>query len=155
MTGLNSLLLNYTRITDAAMPQLQALEHLQELALIRTRITDKSMPIVGRFAELVDLNLDYTDVSDKGLETLAGLTKLQRLSLDSTNVSDASIRWLQGIPATPQAEPLPHVHHGKRSTAGPRGGAPVRDHLRSEIERSQTPSKLIDRAGRSKGNLRQ
>ena len=97
-------------------PSCEALEHLQELALIRTRITDKSMPIVGRLADLVDLNLDYTDVGDKGLEALGGLTKLERLSLDSTNVTDASATTAAGIPATPQAEPLPHVRHRKKAT---------------------------------------
>ena len=148
LTGLTGLLLNYTRITDAAMPQLEKLEQLQELGLIRTRVTDKSMPIVGRFTQLADLNLDYTDVGDKGLEALGGLTKLQRLSLDSTNVTDASARAAGGVPAAPQAEPLPHVLHRKGLPSRSATAVPaVRDHLRPQVERPQTPPELIGPTG--------
>ena len=132
------------------MPQLERLEHLQELGLIRTRITDKSMPIVGRFTELVDLNLDYTDVGDKGLEALGGLTKLERLSLDSTNVTDASAERLAGIPATPQAEPLPHVRHGTRLPAGPCGGAAM---SRSSSIRNRAIPSAVE-ADRPRGDAR-
>ena len=149
MTGLTALLLNYTRITDAAMPHLEALEHLQELALIRTRITDKSMPIVGRFTELVDLNLDYTDVGDKGLEALGGLTNLQRLSLDSTNVTDASAKRLKEFRQLRKLN-LYHTFITEKGHQQVREAVPECEIIFDpEIERSQTPTKLIGPAGRS------
>ena len=92
----------------------------------------------------MDLNLDYTDVSDKGLEALVGLTKLQRLSLDSTNVTDASIRWIQGFRQLRKLN-LYHTFITEKGQRQVREAAPaVRDHLRSEIERSETAAKLID-----------
>ena len=88
LTGLNILLLDNTRITDAGLYRLAPLTELRELSLDNTRITDAGLDRLAPLTGLLDLSLGVTEVTDAGLDRLAPLTGLRALWLNETKVTD-------------------------------------------------------------------
>jgi hypothetical protein len=87
-------------VTDAALKEkLAGREDLRFLMLNNTKVTDAALKEVGLLKELRYLHLDNTDITDAGLKELAGLKKLRDLALNGTNVTDAGLTELAAVPS--------------------------------------------------------
>ena len=84
LSGLKSLKLNYTDVTDIS--SLTALTNLRELSLRGTSVTDVSS--LATLTGLQHLSLGLTQVAD--LSPLAGLSNLETLDLHDTPVRDVT-----------------------------------------------------------------
>ncbi|MBP8110523.1 MAG: NACHT domain-containing protein, partial [Caldilineaceae bacterium] len=97
LTGLQSLDLSSTQVSDAGLVHLAGLTGLQSLNLWQTQVSDAGLVHLAGLTGLQSLYLSSTQVSDAGLVHLAGLTGLQSLYLSSTQVSDAGLVHLAGL----------------------------------------------------------
>ncbi|NQU21740.1 MAG: hypothetical protein HQ567_10690 [Candidatus Nealsonbacteria bacterium] len=98
---LESLSLEGSGVTDAALVHLGSLPSLQELMLESTAITDDGLSHLAKLTSLRSLSVEYTQVTDAGLAHLQTLDNLKELSLTGTDVSQAAVAKLQ--------QALPHV----------------------------------------------
>ena len=73
------------------MAKIAGMTGLESLNLGGTSVTDAGLVHVKRLVNLQCLLLWETKVSDAGMIQLPGLTKLQRLYLHSTNLTDAGL----------------------------------------------------------------
>jgi hypothetical protein len=80
LTGLQSLVLTGTKVTDAGLAQIKGLTGLQTLYLRETQVTDAGLEQLKGLTGLQALDLSGTRVTDAGLAHLKGLTGLQTLS---------------------------------------------------------------------------
>lgn len=109
LTGLWSLDLNDTQVTDAGLIHLEGLTSLEHLKLDGTEISDVGAKRLSRMGKLESLSLRDTHITDEGmkklkqalpnclvihdfplphsLEHLKGLSKLQHLCLNKTQVT--------------------------------------------------------------------
>jgi len=103
LTGLRTLGLWDTNITDVGLEHLSGLTGLRELSVESTKITDAGLVHLKGLTGLRLLNLGSTKITDAGLVHLKGLTELQMLVLGGTNITDvglahmkdlARLRWL-------------------------------------------------------------
>jgi len=95
-----------TSVSDVGVHHLRDMTTLQVLILDGTKITDAAMPDVGRLVNLTDwLGLTHTEVSDAGAAHLTKLNKLNSLNLIGTKVSREGLRDLRK--ALPQAHISP------------------------------------------------
>ena len=97
LTGLQTLYLSSTQVTDAGLAHLQDLTGLQKLYLGDTHVTDAGLAHLHGLTRLQWLSLWNTKVTDAGLAHLQGLTWLQWLDLGDTRVTDAGIAHLKGL----------------------------------------------------------
>ena len=88
LTGLPTLILDNTGVTDAGLEALGRLTGLQTLWLNNTGVTDAGLAALRGLTGLRSLSLNNTGVTDAGLAALLGLTGLRTLSLDNTGVRD-------------------------------------------------------------------
>lgn len=88
LTGLQSLNVSNTQITDAGLPPIAGLTGLQSLDLDYTQITDTGLTHIARLTGLQGLGLENTQITDTGLTHIARLTGLRTLYLTATNVTD-------------------------------------------------------------------
>jgi uncharacterized membrane protein/mono/diheme cytochrome c family protein len=95
------LKLGNTRVTDAALHELDKLTALTRLSLERTAITDESTERIKSLTLLQYLNLSGTAVSSRGLALLTGLKKLQYLYIYGIAITaDEFNRLAKNLPAT-------------------------------------------------------
>jgi hypothetical protein len=97
LTGLRTLTLYNTRITDAGLEPVSRLSHLQALHLSDTAVTDAGLQQLRGLTELRDLGLNRTRVTDAGLAQLKGFTNLSSLALDGTRITDEGLAQLKGL----------------------------------------------------------
>jgi Leucine-rich repeat (LRR) protein len=99
LTGLQTLDLGGTRVTDSGLQHLTVLTELQELDLQRTRVTDVGLSHLRNMKALRELNLASTRTRDVGIVYLKGLTALRRLDLQFTDIGDAGLGYLKELKA--------------------------------------------------------
>jgi internalin A len=97
LTGLQTLYLRETRVTDAGVAHLRDLTGLRMLNLMGTQVTDAGLAHLKGLTGLQALNLLGTKVTNAGLEQLQGLTGLHALDLSHTRVTDAGLAQLKGL----------------------------------------------------------
>lgn len=90
LSGLNSLTLNETKVTDAGVARLGGLRNLQALYLVNTGVSDDCAAALAKIPDLHILDLSATRVTDN-LEPLAGLPKLEWLLLRETTLKDSAL----------------------------------------------------------------
>jgi hypothetical protein len=101
-----SLDLARTKVTDAGLSAVAAMNNLTELHLEGTTISDAGLDHVKGLAALEYLNLYNTKVTDAGLTKIAGLSKLKSLYLWQSGVTKA------GVTALKAKLPKTHINNG-------------------------------------------
>jgi hypothetical protein len=95
------LALDYTRVTDHGLEELQQFADLVDLSLSYTLATDTGLNYLSRLRRLENLYLDNTQITDTGLMELSTLQKLKYLDIANTRVTDAGIKELKkALPGT-------------------------------------------------------
>lgn len=97
MTRLRGLCIANTQVSD--LVPIRHLTGLRSLRLHSTPITNRGLAPVVNFPSLQSLDISRTAIDDEGLECLRSLTKLRRLSLDGTRISDAGLSRLANLAA--------------------------------------------------------
>lgn len=98
LTGLVSLNLDNTPITDQGLQTIGPNASLKKLSLTKTLITSKAVPlIVEQFPNLQFLRLDETATTDAAVTETMQLQKLKELSLYKTRVGDTGCESLAQI----------------------------------------------------------
>jgi len=87
--------LSATKITDAAIAQLEGAENLRLIRLAETAVTDAAIDTLITLPSLESINLYGTNVTDAGVMKLTALPNLKRLYLWQTEVSEAAINELR------------------------------------------------------------
>lgn len=109
VTGLR--LASSRRLTDAGLRQLPRLPHLQQLNLSGCSFTDRGLEMLRQLPELRIFELHWHQiVSDAGLAHLAGCERLERVDLMGSPVGDGVITALAG------KRHLRHLKTGTRVT---------------------------------------
>lgn len=75
------------QVRDADLVCLLALPKLESVALDGTKITDAALEILGKSKSLTHLVLDGTQISDDGLAQLDGMKTLESLSICKTRIT--------------------------------------------------------------------
>lgn len=100
LTGLRSLSLGQTAVTDRGIRYIRNLKYLECLYL-PPRVTDRGMAYVAELTALKRLYIGYVvdgQVTDAGLRHLSKLTSLEELALTGQRMSDAGLVHLRGLP---------------------------------------------------------
>ncbi|XP_061613582.1 uncharacterized protein si:ch73-173p19.1 isoform X1 [Phyllopteryx taeniolatus] len=124
LTGLQTLNLDGTGVTEASLAQLGAHPALSSLSLAGVRVsdgnrtlqiisglplthltlpgrhsvTDGGLAFLSRLQLLAELDLtDYTQVTDQGVQHLCTMIRLKKLSLSNTQVTDAGLPALRPL----------------------------------------------------------
>lgn len=98
MTGLDFLLLANTKVSDAGMQTVGALQNLTALNLRGTQVGDAGMESIGRLPKLQWLVLVDTGVGNAGLDRLAGVKTLENLYLSKeSKATQAGIDCLKAV----------------------------------------------------------
>jgi len=97
LTGLEFLVLNRTKITDAGFTHLQGMDQLKWLYFGETQIGDEGMTHLAGLSNLEKIILNNTNVTDAGLAHLKGLKNLNLLYLRNTQVTDAGLEHLREL----------------------------------------------------------
>jgi hypothetical protein len=87
-SGLRSLALQRSQVTDCGLARLAHFSRLDMLFLGNTAITDDGLERLARLPNLKWLDLDGTGVTDQGLSRLARFERLQGVSLNFTNITE-------------------------------------------------------------------
>ena len=95
--GLQTLMLNHSRISDAGLANLAMVASLEWLELPGTQITDCGLAHLKRLTRLEGLDLTGTRVAGPGLANLAGASALRRLWISETTVTDSGLEHLKGL----------------------------------------------------------
>lgn len=95
---LKSLNLNYTAVTDEAMPAIGRITTLEQLQLDAARLTDVGMAHVGKLKKLRRFSCRLADVTGEGIQHLSDLTDLTRLELRETSADDAALEIISQLP---------------------------------------------------------
>ena len=82
---------NPSRLQDSC----QGLTGLRSLTLSGTEVTDAGLARLKGLAALETLDLNFNDITDAGLVHLEGLAALKELHLIDTKVSDAGVAKLK------------------------------------------------------------
>lgn len=99
MTGLETLRLAETRVTDAGLERLRELRSLRELDLYFAEFfTDDGVAALSGLQRLERLNLRGTRVTSRAFETLAKLTALRSLDISYSQIDDAGVELLADLP---------------------------------------------------------
>jgi Leucine-rich repeat (LRR) protein len=100
LTGLRSLSLGQTAVTDRGIRYIRNLKSLECLYL-PPRVTDRGMAYVAELTALKRLYIGYVvggQVTDAGVRHLSKLTSLEELGLTGQRMSDAGLVHLRGLP---------------------------------------------------------
>ena len=102
---LTSLCVECTEVTDASLPYLKKLPHLNTLWLGTgimghgPNITDRGMEMIGEMTSLTSLDLSGTRITDKGLVYLKKLRGLTNLTIDDTRITEAGLVSIESLQA--------------------------------------------------------
>lgn len=101
LTGLKSLGLRRTRITDDDLVALQAFTQLEVLDLADTGIGDAGIAHLAKLPRLREIDLgnrsNESGITDAGVAALAQLAELRRLNLRNSQVTDAGMKHLERL----------------------------------------------------------
>jgi len=101
ITGLKSLVLRQTNVTDRGIRYIRNLKSLEHLVL-PVRITDRGMAYVAELTSLKRLYFSVIDgssqVTNEGLRYLAKLTNLEELALMGERMGDAGLAYIKDLP---------------------------------------------------------
>jgi internalin A len=102
MQHLETLLLQFTGITDAGLAHVGNLTNLKSVLIsgdrnARCGITDAGLAHLKGLSKLSDLSLHAVQVSNEGMAQLRGLTNISQLSLSDTKVSDGGLAQLERL----------------------------------------------------------
>ncbi len=95
---LKSLNLNYTAVTDLAMPAIGSIGSLESLQMEASRLTDVGMVEVAKLKKLKRFGCRLADVTGAGIKYIAGLTELTRLELRETSLDDEGLEVVSNLP---------------------------------------------------------
>lgn len=100
LTGLESLDLSYTQVTDDWMPQISQLRSLKELDLGHCRISGRGFGRLQSLRQLEELNLVYCPIRDQHLRHLETVPRLRfvNFAFCSHLTADGLDRFLQTRP---------------------------------------------------------
>jgi len=101
MKSLESLDLNFTKVTISGLAQLNAMPNLTKLD-VKPLIRDNSVLDIGKLTKLEELRLRFqprsdNSFSDEDLACLAGLKHLKSLSIGPRNFTDKGMAYLAGL----------------------------------------------------------
>jgi Leucine-rich repeat (LRR) protein len=97
LTGLKSLDLGFTRISDKGMKYLGDLASLETLSLAGAQyVGDDGLAAIKGLTNLKVIDFAGTRVTDKGMASLVGMRDLKSLRV-SGNISDRGLKSLQGL----------------------------------------------------------
>jgi hypothetical protein len=96
LTGLQSLDLGCTQMTDTGLTHIAGLTDLHDLHLKFSRITDTGLSHIAGLTGMKRLSIGRTQITDAGLPFIAGMTGLQHLDLSGTQITD--LRPLLALP---------------------------------------------------------
>ena len=116
LPNLGSLQLSHTKVSDAALTNLDRATGLWALLLDGTAVRDPGSVNLKGLRMLEQLDLSRTQITDAGLEQLKGLTKMQMLKLAETHVGDARAGPSHQFEET--LYPVPYKDPNNRSWAG-------------------------------------
>ena len=102
MTELESLHLGASPIADSQLEHLVPLKKLRVLILRGTKVTDAGLATVAKMQSLEEIDLGDCDVGDPGMKHLAALKGLRKLAVEHTDVGDAGIAAIATLPALEQ-----------------------------------------------------
>lgn len=92
--SLDTLILEYTQITDDELIHIKQLKNLKNLSLDGTQITNEGLAHIKGLTNLEKLFLNNTQVTDEGLTHIKKLTNLEELFLENTQITDESAKEL-------------------------------------------------------------
>ena len=89
---MQAMLLQFNQFSDKGLARLKGCDHLRTLSLGygSTKITDAGMPFLGSLTHLEELDLQGTGVTSAGLGHLEALKTLKQINLFGTRVADTS-----------------------------------------------------------------
>jgi Leucine-rich repeat (LRR) protein len=87
MKGLETLVLNFSNISNASLEAIKDNRNIRDLRLVSTKVTNDGLANLKSFDKLEKLYLNGTSVSDAGLQNLSGLKNLKELDLQRTGVT--------------------------------------------------------------------
>jgi len=88
----------YVELTDADLPYIGRLKHLESLGLQSTPISDSALRHIRGLSKLQELDLSMTSLTDDGLMHLTKLTSLRSVMLDGTRASDEAAAVMGSLP---------------------------------------------------------
>jgi hypothetical protein len=94
---IRSLVLDGTRITDAALVHVGEMTNLETLCLGATEITDSGVQTLGDLQSLQFLDLRRTPVTNAAMRSLSRLRRLGLLNISETQVDGAGLISLQEL----------------------------------------------------------
>ena len=97
LTGLQSLNLGFTDVTDFDLAQLTQMTTLVQLNVRYTQIADGGLGHLKELKRLESLNLNGTEISDEGLDRLKEIHSLKALHLNYTLVTDDGLKHLKKL----------------------------------------------------------
>lgn len=92
---LHVLNLNWTRLADANVEHVGAMQRLEVLDMQDTPITDEALLHIRELTNLWELHIHNTSVSDAGLAYLQGMTKLKNFQANNTKVTKEGLAELK------------------------------------------------------------
>ncbi|HEX7379673.1 MAG TPA: hypothetical protein VF278_21295 [Pirellulales bacterium] len=104
IAAIESVQMEATRLTDAALPILTELARLRQLDLARSPITDAGVATLNKLSRLRHLDLSYTDVTPLGVARLAPLPALETVVLDPSQFTVEAIENVRRLPALARLE---------------------------------------------------
>jgi serine/threonine protein kinase/Leucine-rich repeat (LRR) protein len=98
LSELKSLELAWPSVTDDTVLRLKPLTRLWRLSLAKANITDACLPALAGMAHLESLDLsEIAGITDAGLEQLAKIKSLNNLGLNRTTTTEAGLIKLQRV----------------------------------------------------------
>lgn len=98
LTGLKSLELAYTAITNGGIDIILSLKNLHTLGLTNTGLSNTGITTIKNFEHLKELWLNGTLIDDEGIDHLLGLKGLWLLGLSGTKVTGEGLDKLASLP---------------------------------------------------------
>ncbi|HOV33982.1 MAG TPA: hypothetical protein PLX23_11550, partial [Candidatus Hydrogenedens sp.] len=105
LTGLKSLQLVQTRVSDVGFLKLKNLRNLREIKLYSVNITDRGFEVFDSFPQLEELWIQQAKITNASIGRLKNMKNLKRLNLTNTGISPEGLLQLQSI--LPNCEIIP------------------------------------------------
>ena len=106
MSGLESLWLDRTNVTDEGLDNVKALSNLENIQLNGTRVTGAGLVYLTGLARLKYVWLDNEQIDDEGLKNLQKLSSLEQLLIPGPQPSTARrIELKRALPRPEIKEP--------------------------------------------------
>lgn len=97
LSGIRSLSLTHTEVTNKDIARLAKLPDLASLDLHMTKMHEGAVPGLANM-QLKSLQLNRTSIDDDSIAALSSMTSLEHLDLTRTKVTDAGLEHLESLP---------------------------------------------------------